>query len=100
MKLPWSSSKSSIEQTQTSAPETKMPDSKSSEPILSFDGKRYDLQSLPDESKELIRRMQVADQQLRMHEDTLKVLAVGRQTIGGQLKEKLSGVKPLPDEKK
>ena len=100
MKLPWSSSKSSIEQPQTSAPKTKMPDSKSSEPILSFDGKRYDLNSLPDELKELLRRMQVAEQQIRMHEDTLKVLAEGRQSIGGQIKEKISGVKPLADENK
>ena len=68
-----------------------------SDPVLTFEGKRYDLNALPDELKELIRGMQVADAQLRMHEDTLKVLAVGRQTLAMQLNEKLKDVSPLPD---
>ena len=56
-------------------------------PVLTFEGKRYDLNTLPDELKELVRGMQVADAQLRMHEDTLKVLAVGRQSLATQLNE-------------
>ncbi|QNJ06214.1 hypothetical protein SynMEDNS5_01494 [Synechococcus sp. MEDNS5] len=66
-------------------------------PILTFEGKRYDLNALPDELKELVRGMQVADAQLRMHEDTLKVLAVGRQTMATQLNERLKNVTPLPE---
>ena len=62
-----------------------------------FEGKRYDLNTLPDELKELVRGMQVADAQLRMHEDTLKVLAVGRQSLAMQLNEKLKDVTPLPE---
>ena len=65
------------------------------DPILTFEGKRYDLNNLPDELRELVRGMQVADAQLRMHEDTLKVLAVGRQTMAMQLNEKLKDVTPL-----
>ena len=65
-------------------------------PVLTFEGKRYDLNTLPDELKELVRGMQVADAQLRMHEDTLKVLAVGRQSLAMQLNEKLKSVTPLP----
>ena len=65
------------------------------DPILTFEGKRYDLNALPDELKELVRGMQVADAQLRMHEDTLKVLALGRQTLAMQLNEKLKGIDPL-----
>ena len=68
-----------------------------SNPVLTFEGKRYDLNSLPDELKELVRGMQVADAQLRMHEDTLKVLAVGRQSLAMQLNEKLQGITPLPE---
>ncbi len=67
-------------------------------PILTFEGKRYDLNTLPDELKELVRGMQFADAQLRMHEDTLKVLAIGRQSMASQLNDKLSGVTPLPDQ--
>ena len=66
-------------------------------PVLTFEGKRYDLNTLPDELKELVRGMQVADAQLRMHEDTLKVLAVGRQSLAMQLNEKLKDVTPLPE---
>ena len=65
-------------------------------PVLTFEGKRYDLNALPDEVKELVRGMQVADAQLRMHEDTLKVLAVGRQSMAMQLNEKLKSIAPLP----
>ena len=66
-------------------------------PVLTFEGKRYDLNTLPDELKELVRGMQVADAQLRMHEDTLKVLAVGRQSLAMQLNEKLKDITPLPE---
>jgi hypothetical protein len=59
------------------------------EAILTFEDKKYDLKSLPQEVQELIKGMQVADAQLRMHEDTLKVLAVGRQHLIMQLKSKL-----------
>ena len=65
--------------------------------MLTFEGKRYDLNTLPDELKELVRGMQVADAQLRMHEDTLKVLAVGRQTMALQLNEKLKDITPMPE---
>ena len=75
-----------------------MTDSSSTNPVLTFEGKRYDLNSLPDELKELVRGMQVADAQLRMHEDTLKVLAVGRQSLAMQLNEKIQNVQALPDE--
>jgi hypothetical protein len=67
------------------------------QPILTFEGKRYDLNTLPEEMKELVRGMQVADAQLRLHEDTLKVLAVGRQTMAMQLNERLQSVEALPD---
>jgi hypothetical protein len=65
-------------------------------PVLTFEGQRYDLKSLPEDVKELVRGMQVADAQLRLHEDTLKVLAVGRQSMAMQLNEKLQMIAPLP----
>lgn len=65
--------------------------------MLTFEGKRYDLTALPDELKELVKGMQVADAQLRMHEDTLKVLAVGRQSMAMQLKQRIESITPLED---
>jgi hypothetical protein len=74
-----------------------MTDSAPNNPVLTFEGKRYDLNTLPDELKELVRGMQVADAQLRMHEDTLKVLAVGRQSLATQLNERLKSVTPMSE---
>ena len=65
------------------------------EAILTFEDKKYDIKSLPKEVQELIKGMQVADAQLRMHEDTLKVLAVGRQHLIMQLKSKLETINPI-----
>ena len=69
--------------------------SRENEAILNFEDKKYDLKSLPNDVKEIIKGMQVADAQLRMHEDTLKVLAVGRQHLAMQLKSKLDSIDPL-----
>lgn len=66
-------------------------------PVLTFEGKRYDLNSLPDDIKELVRGMQVADAQLRFHQDTVNVLMVGRQSMAMQLNERLKSVESLPD---
>ena len=74
-----------------------MTDSASNNPVLTFEGKRYDLNTLPDDLKELVRGMQVADAQLRMHEDTLKVLAVGRQSLATQLNERLKSIAQMPE---
>jgi len=65
------------------------------EAILTFEDKKYDLRSLPKEVQELVKGMQVADAQLRMHEDTLKILVVGRQHLAMQLKTKLESVETI-----
>ena len=63
--------------------------------ILTFEDKKYDLKNMPKEVQELIKGLQVADAQLRMHEDTIKVLAVGRQHLAMQLKSKLETIDPI-----
>ena len=65
------------------------------DPILTFDSKKYNINSLPNELKEIVKGLQVADSQLRLHEDTLKVLAVGRQSLAKELKEKLKDIEPI-----
>ncbi len=68
---------------------------KQPEPILTFDNKKYNINNLPNEIKEIVKGLQIADNQLRFHEDTLKVLAVGRQTLAKELKEKLKNIEPI-----
>ena len=65
------------------------------EAVLTFEDKKYDLKTLPKDVQEIVKGMQVADAQLRMHEDTLKVLAVGRQHLAMQLKAKLETINPI-----
>tara|TARA_Y100001968_G_C18866570_1_gene485154 strand:+ start:58 stop:285 length:228 start_codon:yes stop_codon:yes gene_type:complete len=69
--------------------------SNENEAILTFEDKKYDIKKLPKDVQELIKGMQVADAQLRLHEDTLKVLAVGRQHLAMQLKAKLETINPI-----
>jgi len=69
--------------------------SQQNNPLLTFDGKRYDINTLPNDTKEIVKGLQVADNQLRLYEDTLKVLAIGRQSLAQQLNEKLKEVKPI-----
>jgi hypothetical protein len=62
---------------------------------LEFDGKKYDINLLPDEVKDLLKGLQVADTQIRMHKDTLRLLDLGRNSLGAQLKQKLQNISPI-----
>ena len=64
-------------------------------PSLDFDGKKYDINLLPDEVKDLLKGLQVADTQIRMHKDTLRLLDLGRNSLGAQLKQKLQNISPI-----
>ena len=64
-------------------------------PILTFNEKKYDINSLPDKAKDLIKAAQVAETQIKMQEDNLKLISVARQTISSQLKNELEKVTPL-----
>lgn len=68
------------------------------QPVLTFEGKRYDLNSLPNELKELVRGMQVADAQLRFYQDSVRVLMEGRQSMARRLNDGLMNVPTLPDQ--
>tara|TARA_B100000212_G_scaffold119670_1_gene89482 strand:- start:284 stop:499 length:216 start_codon:yes stop_codon:yes gene_type:complete len=57
--------------------------------ILTFDGKKYIMDELSDEIKEIIKSLQIADAQLKMHEDTLKLLSLGKNSLVNDLRRKL-----------
>ncbi len=56
-------------------------------PVLTFEGKKYNVNDLSNEAKEIIKGLQIAETQLKMHEDTLKLLSIGRTTLANQLRE-------------
>ena len=64
-------------------------------PTLDFDGKKYDINLLPTDVKDLIKGLKVADTQIRMHKDTLRLLDLGKNSLGAQLKQKLENISPV-----
>ena len=64
----------------------------SSNPILTFEGKKYFINELSDEIKESIKVLQIAETQLKMHQDTLKLLSISRNSLVNQLREKLKNL--------
>ena len=61
----------------------------SANPVLTFEGKKYFINDLSKDIKESIKALQIAETQLKMHEDTLKLLSISRNTLANQLREKL-----------
>ena len=59
------------------------------EPVLTFEGKKYNVNDLASETKKIIKGLQIAETQLKMYEDTLKLLSIGRNSLANQLREKL-----------
>ena len=60
-----------------------------SNPVLTFEGKKYFINELSNDIKESIKGLQIAETQLKMHEDTLKLLSISRNSLANQLREKL-----------
>ena len=61
----------------------------SSNPVLTFEGKKYLINELSNDIKESIKGLQIAETQLKMHEDTLKLISISRNSLANQLREKL-----------
>ena len=61
-------------------------------PVLTFDGKKYLINELSNEIKESIKVLQIAETQLKMHQDTLKLLSISRNSLANELREKLKNM--------
>ena len=64
-------------------------DLKNKKAVLTFDGKKYFIDELNDDIKVIVKNLQIADAQLKMHEDTLKLISLGRNTLANDLRNKL-----------
>ena len=64
----------------------------SANPVLTFEGKKYLIDELSNDIKESIKGLQIAETQLKMHEDTLKLLSISRNSLANQLREKLKNI--------
>ena len=61
----------------------------SGNPVLTFEGKKYLINELSKDVKESIKGLQIAETQLKMHQDTLTLLSISRNSLVNQLREKL-----------
>jgi hypothetical protein len=64
----------------------------SGNPVLTFEGKKYLINELSQDIKEAIKVLQIAETQFKMHEDTLKLLSISRNSLANQLREKLKNL--------
>ncbi len=68
-----------------------------SNPILTFEGTKYSINDLPEQAQKLIEGMKVAEGQIKLQGDNIKVLEVGRQSMALQLKELLKNETPMEE---
>ena len=61
-------------------------------PVLTFEGKKYIINDLSNDIKEIIKGLQIAETQLKMYQDTLKLISISRNTLLNQLREKLDNL--------
>ncbi len=64
----------------------------SANPVLTFEGKKYLINELSNEIKESIKVLQIAETQLKMHQDTLQLLSISRNSLANELREKLKNL--------
>ena len=62
---------------------------------LKFDNSEYFLDDLPKEAKQLVMGLSTADAQTKMYEDTLKLIAVGKNKMVEELKVILDKIQPI-----
>ena len=64
-------------------------DLKTKKAVLTFEGKKYLIDDLNEEVRTVVKNLQIADAQLKMHEDTLKLISLGRNNLANDLRNKL-----------
>ena len=64
----------------------------SANPVFTFEGKKYFINDLSKDIKESIQKLQIAEKQQKMYEDTLKLLSTSRNFLANQLREKLKNL--------
>ena len=62
---------------------------------LKFDNSEYFIDDLPNEAKQLVIGLRTADAQTKMYEDTLKLIALGKNKMIEDLKNILDKVEPI-----
>lgn len=67
-------------------------DNKSNQGKIKFEDKEYSLDTLPKEGKDLVNGLKTAEAQLRMYQDTLKLISFSKSKMIGDLKKILENI--------
>ena len=67
-------------------------DNKSNQGKIKFEDKEYSLDTLPKEGKDLVNGLKTAETQLRMYQDTLKLISFSKSKMIGDLKKILENI--------
>ena len=70
-------------------------DSNKNRPVLNIDDAEYYIDSLPDEGKGLVNGLRTADIQIKMYEDTLKLINIGKMKLLEDLKKIVENIEPI-----
>ena len=70
-------------------------DSNKNRPILNIDNSEYYIDSLPEEGKGLVNGLRTADVQIKMYEDTLKMINISKIKMLEDLKKIVENIEPL-----
>jgi len=70
-------------------------DSNKNRPILNIDNDEYYIDLLSEEGKGLVNGLRTADVQIKMYEDTLKMINIGRMKMLEDLKKIVENIEPL-----
>ena len=70
-------------------------DSNKNLPILNINNSEYYIDSLPEEGKGLVNGLRTADLQIKMYEDTLKMINIGKMKMLEDLKKIVENIEPL-----
>ena len=62
---------------------------------LKFEDSEYFIDDLPNEAKQLVIGLRTADAQTKMYEDTLRLIAVGKNKMVQDLKIILDKIEPI-----
>ena len=69
--------------------------SNTNRPVLNIDNAEYYIDLLPDEGKGLVNGLRTADVQLKMYEDTLKMINIGKLKMLEDLKKIVENIEPF-----
>ncbi len=65
---------------------------------LKFDDSEYFLDDLPKEARQLVIGLRTADAQTKMYEDTIKLIALGKNKMVEDLKIILDKIEPIKND--